>query len=242
MNGLAGSLSVGRGLVGPPSVGRGLVSVGGGLVSVGGGLPSVGGGLPSVGGSLPSVGGGLPSSGGGLPSVGGGLPSVGGGLPSVGSGLPSVGGGLVGVPPGLPVVGGCCRLGRVGALFCQMVHHDGSGGSVRLYPLLRHSNRLQTLLPHTDTHTGRLLDTHRHTDIGRYCSVQQARIQGVGAGARAHPWGAVSPLKMNYSIAFKHQSITGRPPLGEILYPPLFSIIFFIYSRCNFCIHDDSHS
>ena len=26
---------------------------------------------------------------------------------------------------------------------------------------------------------------------------------------------------MHYSIAFKHQSITGRPPLGEILYPPL---------------------
>ena len=49
----------------------------------------------------------------------------------------------------------------------------------------------------------------------------QARIQGVGAGARAHPRGGVSPFKMQYSIAFKHQSITGRPPLGEILYPPL---------------------
>ena len=26
---------------------------------------------------------------------------------------------------------------------------------------------------------------------------------------------------MHYSIAFKHRSITERPPLGEILYPPL---------------------
>ena len=43
----------------------------------------------------------------------------------------------------------------------------------------------------------------------------------MGAGARAHPWDGVSPFKMHYSIAFKHQSITGRPPLGEILYPPL---------------------
>ena len=32
----------------------------------------------------------------------------------------------------------------------------------------------------------------------------------------AHPWGGVSPFKIHYSIAFKHQSITGRPPLhGE---------------------------
>ena len=51
----------------------------------------------------------------------------------------------------------------------------------------------------------------------------QARIQGVGAGARAHPRDEVSPFKMHYSIAFKRQSITGRPPLGEILYPPLAS-------------------
>ena len=51
----------------------------------------------------------------------------------------------------------------------------------------------------------------------------QARIQGVGAGARAHPWGGVSPFKMHYSIAFKHQFIIGRPPLGEILYPRLTS-------------------
>ena len=52
-------------------------------------------------------------------------------------------------------------------------------------------------------------------------SYYQARIQGVGAGARAHPWGGVSPFEMHYSIAFNHQFITGRPPLGEILYPPL---------------------
>ena len=43
----------------------------------------------------------------------------------------------------------------------------------------------------------------------------------MGAGARAHPWGGVSPFKTHYSIAFEHQSITGRPPLGEILYSPL---------------------
>ena len=41
----------------------------------------------------------------------------------------------------------------------------------------------------------------------------QARIQGVGAGAGAHPWSGVSPFKMHYSIAFKYQFITGRPPL-----------------------------
>ena len=55
-------------------------------------------------------------------------------------------------------------------------------------------------------------------------SPHQARIQGVGAGARAHPWGGVSPFKMHYSTAFKHQFITGRPPLGEILYPPLLTV------------------
>ena len=49
----------------------------------------------------------------------------------------------------------------------------------------------------------------------------QARIQGVGDGAGAHPWRGVSPLKMHDSIAFMHQSIIGRPPLGEILHPPL---------------------
>ena len=57
----------------------------------------------------------------------------------------------------------------------------------------------------------------------KQCTTQrcQARIQGVGVGARAHLWGGVSPFKMHYSIAFKHQFIIGRPPLGEILYPPL---------------------
>ena len=38
----------------------------------------------------------------------------------------------------------------------------------------------------------------------------QARIQGVGAGAGAHPWDGDSPLKIYHSIAFKH---TRRPPL-----------------------------
>ena len=49
---------------------------------------------------------------------------------------------------------------------------------------------------------------------------EQARIQGVGAGARAHPWDGVSPFKMHYSVACKNQSITGGPLLGEVLYPP----------------------
>ena len=43
----------------------------------------------------------------------------------------------------------------------------------------------------------------------------------MGAGARTHPWGGASPFEMHYSIAFKHQSMIGRLPLGEILYPPL---------------------
>ena len=42
-----------------------------------------------------------------------------------------------------------------------------------------------------------------------------------GADLGGGRWGGVSPFKMHYSIAFKYQSITGRPPLGEILYPPL---------------------
>ena len=49
----------------------------------------------------------------------------------------------------------------------------------------------------------------------------QARIQGVGARAGAHPWDGDSPFEIHWSIAFKHQSIIGRPPLGEILRPPL---------------------
>ena len=36
--------------------------------------------------------------------------------------------------------------------------------------------------------------------------IGQARIQGVGAGARAHPWDGVSQCKTHYSIAFEHQS------------------------------------
>ena len=43
--------------------------------------------------------------------------------------------------------------------------------------------------------------------------------------AGVHPWDEDSPLKICHSIAFKHQFITGRPPLGEILYPPLFPLM-----------------
>ena len=52
---------------------------------------------------------------------------------------------------------------------------------------------------------GVILNNERH----------QARIQGVGAGGRAHPWGGVSPFKMHYSIALMHQSITGAPTQGR---------------------------
>ena len=62
------------------------------------------------------------------------------------------------------------------------------------------------------------------------CSCIQVRIQGMGAGAGAHPSGGVSPFKMRYSIAFKHQFIIGRPPLGEILCPPL---VFLLDKRCS---------
>ena len=54
-----------------------------------------------------------------------------------------------------------------------------------------------------------------------YIVSYQARIQGVGAGASAHLWDGEAPFKIHHSIAFKHQFITGRPPLREILYPSL---------------------
>ena len=50
---------------------------------------------------------------------------------------------------------------------------------------------------------------------------EQARIQVVGAGAGAYPWDGAATFKIHHAIAFKDQFITGRPPLGEILYPPL---------------------
>ena len=58
--------------------------------------------------------------------------------------------------------------------------------------------------------------------MSTYVNLPQARIQGVGAEAGAHPWDGASPFKMNTSIAFKQHSATGHPPLGEILYPPLY--------------------
>ena len=60
-----------------------------------------------------------------------------------------------------------------------------------------------------------------HTYIPTYLHTYQARIQGVGAGARTHLWDGDAPLKIHYSMSFKHHSITGRLPLGEILHPPL---------------------
>ena len=63
------------------------------------------------------------------------------------------------------------------------------------------------------------------------CSRLAGADPGVGARVGAHPWdGAASPFKIHYSIASKHQSITGRHPLGEILYPPLirpFTVCFY---------------
>ena len=43
----------------------------------------------------------------------------------------------------------------------------------------------------------------------------------MGAGAGAHPWDGEAPFKIHHSIAFRQQSIIGRLPLGEILYPLL---------------------
>ena len=58
-----------------------------------------------------------------------------------------------------------------------------------------------------------------------YLSSQHRELRrgsrGWALGPRAHPWDGVLPFKMHYSIAFKRRSIAGRPPLGEILYPPL---------------------
>ena len=44
---------------------------------------------------------------------------------------------------------------------------------------------------------------------------------GGGAGAHAHPWNGGAPFKIHHSIIFKHQFITGRPPLEDILHPTL---------------------
>ena len=56
----------------------------------------------------------------------------------------------------------------------------------------------------------------------------QARIQGAGA----HPWDGASSFKIHYSIAFKHQSVTGRPSLGETLYPPRGTVAKGHHSGC----------
>ena len=55
----------------------------------------------------------------------------------------------------------------------------------------------------------------------------------MGAGAGAHPWDGDSPLKIHHSIEFKHQFISGRPPLGEILYPPLIAVLMYQLNVCS---------
>ena len=45
----------------------------------------------------------------------------------------------------------------------------------------------------------------------------------LGAEVGTHPWDGPAPFKIHHSMTFNHQSITGRPPLGGILYPPLTS-------------------
>ena len=72
-----------------------------------------------------------------------------------------------------------------------------------------------------------LHNAHQSSEVERHCLARQARIQGMSAGAGAHPWDGISPFKIYYSIAFKRQSINGRPPLGEILYPPLPDVLMF---------------
>ena len=43
---------------------------------------------------------------------------------------------------------------------------------------------------------------------------------------------------MHYSITFKHQSNIGRPPLGEILYPPLALVNTAVMGRLPVCVRD----
>ena len=47
------------------------------------------------------------------------------------------------------------------------------------------------------------------------------------------PCGEVLPVKIHYLIAFRHQSITGRPALEEILYPPLTPLAGGFVERFN---------
>ena len=66
----------------------------------------------------------------------------------------------------------------------------------------------------------------------RRYSVIRRGSRGWALGRAPTPGNGVSPLKIRYSIAFKHQSVTGRPPLGEILYPPLVIFLLFV-SVCS---------
>ena len=78
--------------------------------------------------------------------------------------------------------------------------------------------------------TGNIFENARVGGVLGATNGLQARIQGMGARVGAHPWDGISPFKIHYSIAFEHQFITGRPPLGEILYPPLGSQLHFCVS------------
>ena len=53
------------------------------------------------------------------------------------------------------------------------------------------------------------------TKIGLGCNL----ISDHTTITRRGSWGGVSPFKMHHFKALMHQSITGRPALGEILYP-----------------------
>ena len=53
-----------------------------------------------------------------------------------------------------------------------------------------------------------------------YLALNSPPLRG-GSWVGAHPWDGRASFKIHHSIAFKHQFITGHPPLGEILYPPL---------------------
>ena len=52
-------------------------------------------------------------------------------------------------------------------------------------------------------------------------SVPAIADPGVCAVARANSWDRGAPFKISYSVVFQHQPITGRPPLGKILYLPV---------------------
>ena len=68
-------------------------------------------------------------------------------------------------------------------------------------------------------------------DVITYICINQARIQGKVARVGAHPWDGETPFKINHSIAFKHQSITGPLPWEKSCIHPCKQS----FRDCRFC-------